>query len=88
MNFNDLAQNMSPDVYSRLREAIELGYWPNQVALTKEQKELCLEATIKYEITNNIKEQDRTGYISQNCSSDSKPEPEAIPAVDVTTEQL
>lgn len=71
MNFDSLAQNMTPDIYSRLREAVELGRWPNQVPLSKEQRSLCLEAVLKYEISQQIPEQRRTGFIEQGCRSKS-----------------
>ncbi|WP_320823946.1 YeaC family protein [Reinekea sp.] len=71
MNFDSLAQNMTPDIYSRLREAVELGRWPNQVALTKEQRNLCLEAILKYEISQQVPQQRRTGFIDQGCKSKS-----------------
>ncbi|MDB9894814.1 MAG: YeaC family protein [Reinekea forsetii] len=77
MNFDSLAQNMTPDIYSRLREAVELGRWPNQVPLSKEQRSLCLEAVLKYEINQQIPEQRRTGFIEQGCRSKS----ETIPTV-------
>ncbi|MDN3649890.1 DUF1315 family protein [Reinekea marina] len=83
MNFDQLAQNMTPDIYSRIRESVELGRWPNGVALTKEQKGLCIEAMLKYEISHNIPEHQRTGYLEQACKSSS----ESIPTVDVTDDQ-
>lgn len=70
MNFDELAKSMTPDIYSRLKEAIEIGKWPNQVPLTKEQKSLCLEAVIKYEISNNVPEEKRVGYMEQACASE------------------
>jgi len=72
MNFDRLAQNMTPDIYSRLREAVELGRWPNQVALTKEQRNLCLEAILKYEVNQQVPQQQRTGHIEQGCKSKSQ----------------
>ena len=48
MNFDQLAANMTPDIYSRLREAIELGRWPTGQKLTVEQKNLSLE------LNNNV----------------------------------
>lgn len=65
MNFDAVAGSLSPEVYSRLKEAVELGKWPNGIALTKEQKALCLEACLKYEISNGIPEQSRTGHIDR-----------------------
>jgi uncharacterized protein YeaC (DUF1315 family) len=72
MNFDSLAQNMTPDIYSRLREAVELGRWPNQIALSKEQRNLCLEAILKYEISQQVPQERRTGYIDQGCKSKSE----------------
>ncbi len=82
MNFDELAMNMTPDIYSRLREAVELGRWPTNAALTKEQKNLCLEAIIKYEVSNDVPVEQRTGYVPQACKSDV----EKIPSVDVSQE--
>ena len=72
MNFDELATNMTPDIYSRLRESVELGRWPTGQALTKEQKNLCLEAIIKYEVRNEVPVEKRTGYISQGCKSSTE----------------
>lgn len=74
MNFDAVAGSLSPEVYSRLKEAVELGKWPNGVALTKEQKALCLEACLKYEISNGVPEQARTGYIDRPESVKRKAE--------------
>lgn len=82
MNFDELAKNMTPDVYSRLRESVELGRWPTGQTLTKEQKNLCLEAIIKYEISNDIPAEKRTGYIEQGCKSET----ETIPSVTLDEE--
>jgi uncharacterized protein YeaC (DUF1315 family) len=82
MNFDELASNMTPDIYSRLREAVELGRWPTGQALSKEQKGLCLEAVIKYEVAQDIPVEKRTGYIAQGCKSES----EKIPTVSVSDE--
>lgn len=83
MNFDELATNMTPDIYSRLREAIELGRWPTGSALTKEQKSLCLEAVIKYEVAQDIPVEQRTGFIADRCESESHTE--TIPTVSVET---
>jgi len=65
MNFDSVALNLTPEVYSRLKEAVELGKWPNGVALTKAQKALCIEACLKYEISNGVAREQRTGYIER-----------------------
>ena len=62
MNFKEMIDNMSPEVYESLKLAVELGKWPNGVRLTDEQKELCLQAVITYDYSNK-EEVDRVGYI-------------------------
>ncbi|MEI7252402.1 DUF1315 family protein, partial [Pectobacterium versatile] len=39
MELNDLIDAMTPEIYQRLVTAVELGKWPDGVALTAEQKE-------------------------------------------------
>lgn len=62
MNFKEMIDNMSPEVYASLKQAVELGKWPNGIKLTTEQKELCMQAVITYDYTNK-EETDRVGYI-------------------------
>lgn len=70
MNFEQMAASLTPEVYSRLKESVELGKWPNGEALSREQKALCLEALMTYEIRNHVPEQERIGYIDRpSCAS-------------------
>jgi len=62
MTFKEMIDNMSPEVYVKLKQAVELGKWPNGVRLTSEQTELCLQAIITYDYSNKD-EKDRVGYI-------------------------
>ncbi|REG85502.1 YeaC family protein [Marinomonas pollencensis] len=64
MNFKEMIDNMSPEVYVSLKQAVELGKWPNGVRLTQEQSELCLQAIITYDF-NNKPEESRVGYIDR-----------------------
>ncbi|TXR53876.1 DUF1315 family protein [Reinekea thalattae] len=66
MNFDELASNMTADIYQRLKESVELGRWPTGGELSKEQKALCLEAILKYEIAQQIPVEQRTGYLPSN----------------------
>ena len=66
MNFKDMIDTMSPEVYEKLKTAVELGKWPNGVRLTDEQRELCLQATITYDYRNKS-EEERVGYIDRNA---------------------
>ncbi|MGQ9425179.1 YeaC family protein [Gilvimarinus sp. F26214L] len=62
MNFEELSQNLDPDVYQRLKTAIELGKWPNGEVLSPHQKEITMQAIIAYEV-KNLPPEERTGYI-------------------------
>lgn len=63
MNFAELISKMSPDIYLALKRGIELGKWPNGQPLTPEQKEISMEAVLRYETNHQIPEQERVGYI-------------------------
>lgn len=39
MNLDEMINSMTPEVYERLSTAVELGKWPDGVALTAEQRE-------------------------------------------------
>ena len=71
MNFKEMIDNMSPEVYVKLKQAVELGKWPNGVRLTPEQTELCLQAVITYDYSNK-EEKDRVGYMDDQCKSDQE----------------
>ncbi|OPX56682.1 hypothetical protein SAMN02745127_00448 [Oceanospirillum multiglobuliferum] len=72
MTLQDLIQNMTPDIYSNLRQAVELRKWPNGVRLTEEQVELCMEAVIRFEIQHNLPAADRVGFMEDQCESDKE----------------
>lgn len=40
-----------------------LGRWPNGQALTKEQREISMEAVLRYEAKSSIPDNQRVGYI-------------------------
>lgn len=65
MNFEDAAKQINPEIYERFKQALELGKWPDGRELTREQKELCLQAVIVYENAHNVPEQERVGYIDK-----------------------
>lgn len=49
MNVEQLLTAMTPDVYERLRQAVETGKWPDGNVLSDEQKENCLQAVLLYQ---------------------------------------
>jgi len=53
MDLEDLIAIMTPEVYQRLAQAVELGKWPDGVALTEEQKAHSLQAVMLYQARNN-----------------------------------
>ncbi|BEO61670.1 hypothetical protein SMQE30_20930 [Serratia marcescens] len=54
MDVKDLIAAMTPEVYQRLVQAVELGKWPDGVALTPEQKENSLQAVMLWQSMNNV----------------------------------
>lgn len=53
MNIDDLINSMTPEVYQRLVTAVELGKWPDGVALTAEQKENSLQLVMLWQTRHN-----------------------------------
>ncbi|AIA71151.1 conserved hypothetical protein [Pectobacterium atrosepticum SCRI1043] len=53
MELNDLIDVMTPEIYQRLVTAVELGKWPDGVALTAEQKENCLQMVMMWQARHN-----------------------------------
>ncbi len=57
-----LLERITPEVYTGLKKAVELGKWENGQPLTRAQVEHCLQAVIAYE-HHNVPVHRRTGYI-------------------------
>ncbi|CAI0809404.1 MULTISPECIES: YeaC family protein [Serratia] len=53
MDVKDLIAAMTPEIYQRLVLAVELGKWPDGVALTPEQKENSLQAVMLWQSLHN-----------------------------------
>lgn len=60
MNIDDMISSMTPEVYQRLVTAVELGKWPDGVALTAEQKENSLQLVMLWQARNNSEAQHMT----------------------------
>lgn len=83
MTYDELVNSINPEIYASLKRAVELGKWPNGVALTKEQKENCLRAIIFYESKVDMPEDQRTGFIdtskkTEPCGSSKKPDDDVV----------
>lgn len=67
-SFDDLIASMDQNICDNMRRAIETGKWADGRVLSREQKELCLQAVIAWE-TQNLPEEQRSGYMEQACKS-------------------
>ena len=62
MDYRQLIETMTPEVYDSLKRAVELGKWPNGERLSAEQRTLCLEAVIAYDHRHKP-EDERVGFV-------------------------
>jgi len=77
-DFLQMIENISADIYERLKLAVEIGKWPDGERLSQEQKELCLQALITWE-AKNLPEELRIGYMGeQHCKSKAKTIPNIL----------
>lgn len=60
MSIEQLVDSMTPEVYQRLATAVELGKWPDGVALTDEQKENSLQLVMLWQARYNTEAQHMT----------------------------
>ena len=86
MNIEQMLSVLDPEIVQRLKTAVEIGKWPNGVALTQEQREIYMQAVLAWEY-KHLPEEERTGYIDRGkkkegevCEDDHhKTEPEFKP---------
>ena len=84
MNIEQMLSVLDADVVARLRTAVEIGKWANGVALTQEQRQICMQAVIAWE-HQNLAETERSGYIDKGHKDEGDecdshvPEPELKP---------
>ena len=64
MNIEQMLSVLDQDVVQRLKTAVEIGKWPNGLALTQEQREICMQAVLAWEY-KNLPPEERTGYIDR-----------------------
>ena len=60
MEIDRIIDGMTPEVYQLLATAVELGKWPDGVALTDEQKENCLQLVMLWQARYNVDAQHMT----------------------------
>jgi uncharacterized protein YeaC (DUF1315 family) len=72
MDFQQLLESITPEIYESFKKAVELGKWPDTRPLTEDQKSLCMQAIIAYE--QGKPEDQRTGYVPPKATPcDSTP---------------
>jgi len=53
VDVDGLMANVTPEIYQRLKTAVELGKWPDGVALTVEQRDNCLQVVMLWQARHN-----------------------------------
>ncbi len=71
MQFQQLIDTITPEIYTNLKRAIEIGKWSDGRVLTAEQRELCLQAVIVYE-TKHVSATERTGFIDRGSKAEGE----------------
>ncbi len=81
MELDALLKQVTPEIYQRMKRAVETGRWPDGAAVTAEQRENCLAIVIAWD-QRNLPEDERTGWLpphpkaqqqKQNPDSATKP---------------
>ena len=81
---DELVESLTPDMVDDLKRAIELGKFPDGRLVSEEQKELMIEATIRYDALK-LPEEERTGFIyrKKQASGILDIVPDIIPSKDI-----
>lgn len=69
MDFKTLIQKLDPEIYRRLKTAVETGKWPDGRILTEEQRMASMQAVIAYEIEHDFPDEQRVGYVNTTGSA-------------------
>lgn len=71
MDFEEILQIMTPEVHEGLRSAVETGRWPDGVRLSREQRELCMQAVIAWD-ARHLPPEDRVGHIDRGSKAEGE----------------
>lgn len=67
--YRKAVESLTPELYRRLRQAVETGRWPDGGSVTKEQRAHALQAVIAWE-TLHLPVEQRSGFIEKaGCGS-------------------
>ena len=79
MNYQQLIDSMTPELYERLKQAVETGRWPDGRAVSPEQREHAMQAVIAWG-EKNLSHQERVGFIDKgHKAGDSCDDPDETP---------
>ena len=76
MDFQQLLNSITPEIYQQLQKAVEIGKWPDGRSISDEQRSLCMQAIMAYDQRNP--ESERTGYGPPKefiCAPEDNPKP-------------
>jgi len=74
MDVEQLLKAMTPDIYDRLVYAVETGRWSEGTTLSKQQRDLCMQAVMLYQSKYNTDAQHMTVAAGGEISFKSKQE--------------
>lgn len=80
MDYEDLINQLSPEIYQSLKRSVELGRWPDGRPLTPEQRANALQALIAWG-ERHLPPEQRIGYIDKGSKAGSEcddPQPEPL----------
>ena len=64
MEYQQVINTMSPEVYQNLKRALEMGKWPDGRLLTRQQRDETMQAVIAWG-ERHLPENERVGYIDK-----------------------
>ena len=70
-SIGELLDGITPEIYQKLRTAVELGKWETGQLLSDEQKEYCMQAIIAYE-HHHVPLDQRTGFMDPESLAGSR----------------
>ena len=68
MDYQQLIDSMSPEIYRNLKCALELGKWPDGKTLTQEQRHNTMQAVIAWG-EKHLPQNEQVGYIDKGRKS-------------------
>lgn len=71
MDLDSILQLVTPEVHAGLRTAVEIGKWADGTMLTREQRELCLQALIAWE-ARHLQPEERVGHIDRGSKAEGE----------------